>query len=273
MRRRLSVTPAARERWQIQAPALAIAAVAWILLIARSSGSTSAGSCCPILQPGKSITSANIAELFHQSGPSTLVIGWSLMLAAMMGPMLAIPVRHVVHSSLARRRLLFVVLFLIGYLCIWMIAGTFIMAAAIVAPVLSPNHNVPVLISVVILILWQCSPAKQRCLNRGHSHTPLAVFGAKATADVFRFGVIHGLWCVGSCWALMLLPEMLPTGHVAAMAIVTLWFSAERLERPMPPQWRLPKFGKTSRLIVARLRRVTTPRTPIYLQLPGTSKE
>ncbi|WP_167480726.1 DUF2182 domain-containing protein [Mesorhizobium waimense] len=28
----------------------------------------------------------------------------------------------------------------------------------------------------------------------------------------------HGVWCVGSCWALMLLPLLVSHGHVATMA-------------------------------------------------------
>jgi len=79
-----------------------------------------------------------------------------------------------------------------------------------------------------------------------------------------RFGVVHGVWCVGSCWALMLLPLLIgPHGpakaghymplHVAAMLLVSLWIAAERLDRPMPRAWRVRAPERAVRLVCARL--------------------
>jgi hypothetical protein len=52
----------------------------------------------------------------------------------------------------------------------------------------------------------------------------------------------------------MLFPMLLPRGHVAAMAIVTLLTFSERLEHPRPPSWRWRGFGKVSRIVAAQAR-------------------
>jgi hypothetical protein len=52
----------------------------------------------------------------------------------------------------------------------------------------------------------------------------------------------------------MLSPMLLPQGHVAAMAVVTVLTVSERLEYPRPPSWRWRGFGKARRIVVAQTR-------------------
>ncbi|HMG71861.1 MAG TPA: DUF2182 domain-containing protein [Pyrinomonadaceae bacterium] len=68
------------------------------------------------------------------------------------------------------------------------------------------------------------------------------------------FGITHGAWCVGSCWALMLFPILLSDGHFAAMAGVTFLMISERLEQPRPLSWHLRVRGKLMRIAVAQTR-------------------
>jgi predicted metal-binding membrane protein len=72
--------------------------------------------------------------------------------------------------------------------------------------------------------------------------------------DAFRFGFTQGMWCAGSCWALMLFPMLLPQGHVTAMAVVTLLIFSERLERPKPLSWRLRGPEMALRILIAQAR-------------------
>ena len=120
----------------------------------------------------------------------------------------------------------------------------------------SGDSPAPLVLLVLSLFLYEVSPFKQRCLNRGHAHPELAAFGRAADVDALRFGWSHGAWCVGSCWALMLLPLLFARGHLPAMAMVTLWIVAERLERPQPPRWRLRGPSKAIRIILADVNRV-----------------
>jgi predicted metal-binding membrane protein len=82
----------------------------------------------------------------------------------------------------------------------------------------------------------------------------LAAFGAAADRDALRFGVTHAWWCVGSCWALMLVPMLLPFAQAAAMAAATFLIVSERLEHAIGPQWTCRLSGKLLRLLVAQTR-------------------
>jgi predicted metal-binding membrane protein len=176
------------------------------------------------------------------------------MLAAMMVPLLIAPVRHIHNSSFARRRVRAIALFVAGYAAVWMLAGVVLLALALAVRLAVPDSSVPLPLMAMIALFWEFSPAKQRCLNRGHAHSELAAFGRAADIDALCFGLRHGVWCVGSCWALMLLPLLVSSGHVAAMAVVWVWLFAERLDRPMPPRWCLRGPGRAARLAVAQAR-------------------
>ena len=117
-----------------------------------------------------------------------------------------------------------------------------------------PQSYLPAVVVGNVAFVWQCSPVKQRCLNRGHNHRELAAFGMAADLDVVSFGLMHALWCVGSCWALMLLPMLVLQGHFVAMALVTFVMNSERLERPRPVNWRLRFSGKLMRIVVSQTR-------------------
>jgi len=108
--------------------------------------------------------------------------------------------------------------------------------------------------AIVVAFVWQLSPAKQRSLNRCHARPALSAFGSAADLDALRFGSMQGIWCVGSCWALMLLPVLVSGWHVAAMAAVALWLSAERLDTPVPPRWGLRVPAKAARIALAQTR-------------------
>jgi predicted metal-binding membrane protein len=242
------MTPAARERSQVRAPVLFVSAAAWILLV---------------LEPGgmglhahhmARMPDASLDMLLASNPPASLGIGWALMLAAMMAPVVIAPVRHVRDRSFARRRARSIGLFVAGYAAIWMAVGVMLMALAMAVRMYTPQSFAPLAFAAVLAIVWQFSPLKQRCLNRGHAHPQLAAFGRAADAGALRFGWTHGIWCAGSCWAPMLLPLLVTRGHLAAMAAVTLWLSAERLEPPAPPRWGLRVPFRALRIAVAQVR-------------------
>jgi predicted metal-binding membrane protein len=192
--------------------------------------------------------------LLAHNPPVSLASGWALMVAAMMVPLMITPLRHVRDRSFARQRARAIVLFTASYAAIWMTAGIMLLALGLTVLLLNPESSGSVALVTIIVIVWQFSPIKQRCLNRCHAHPELVAFGRAADIDALRFGLTHGVWCVGSCWALMLLPLVVSRGHIASMAAVSLWLFAERLERPMPPRWRLRGPGKAARIAIAQTR-------------------
>lgn len=246
------MTPAARERARVRTPMLFVSAAAWTLLVLQPGGmAISAHHHHSLAMPGMTSSPHLLSAL---NPPAPLMTGWALMLAAMMAPLLTAPVRHLRDRSFARRRARAIALFAAGYTTIWMLGGFVLLSVALALRQIAPASALPLMLAAAIALVWQFSPFKQRCLNRCHAHPELAAFGLAADLDAFRFGLTHGLWCVGSCWALMLLPLVVARSHLLAMAAVTLWLFAERLDQPMPPTWRCRGPNTAARAVIAQTR-------------------
>lgn len=243
----------ARELARVRNPVLLISAAAWILLLVEP-GNMLMLAHCPAMSYGAMPVWASFQMLLATNPPASLAAGWVLMLVAMMTPVLISPVSHIRLRSFTYRRARSIALFVAGYAAIWMALGGVLPAIELAVRLFAPQSYLPAAGVVLIGLVWQFSPIKQRCLNRCHAHTELAAFGAAADFHVLRFGMIHGIWCAGSCWALMLFPMLLPRGHVVAMATVAGLIFSERLEQPMPPCWRRRGCGKAIRIVIAQAR-------------------
>lgn len=183
---------------------------------------------------------------------SALLAGWMLMVTAMMLPKLIAPVHYIFERSLKRRRLRSAILFILAYMSTWLCAGVLMIAVIVQLNLLMPKSYLPAIGLGFIAIIWQFSPLKQRCLNRGHDHRTLSAFGWKADRDALLFGALHGFWCIGSGWALMLFPMSLPEGHNLAMFAVTILMVSEHLEHPRAPRWRVNLSAKLLRILLAQ---------------------
>jgi predicted metal-binding membrane protein len=226
---------------------LTVSAAAWIVLLVepRGMGMIAHGA-------GTAPSLASLPMLLAMTGPGPMAAGWALMLVAMMAPALIPPIRHIHLRSFLRRRARSIAIFLAGYAAMWMVIGGALLAAVLTLQMFAPRPYLPAAGVGLVALLWQISPIKQSCLNRCHAHAELAAFGAAADFDALRFGATHGIWCVGSCWALMLLPMLLPRASIAAMAVIAVFVISERLERPMPPSWRWRGLGKAMRIVIAQ---------------------
>jgi predicted metal-binding membrane protein len=243
-----------RELARVRNPVLLLSAAAWIWLLVDPGGLMMQAHCAATVFGGGLPLPASLPMLLAMNPPASLAAGWGLMLVAMMSPALILPIGHLRLRSFKRRRARAIVLFVAGYAAIWMAVGGVLLAGALAVGWLAPNSYLPAAGVTLLAIVWQLSPVKQRCLNRCHAHTELAAFGVAADLDALRFGASHGVWCAGSCWALMLSSMLLPRGHVAAMALVAVLTFSERLEYPRPPRWRWRGLGKVSRIAVAQAR-------------------
>lgn len=235
----------AREWARLRNAVLAVSLIAWIVLLLEPRAS----SCCSANGAGGSWQ-----MLLAANPPSSLAIDWALMLVAMMAPMLIAPLYHIRISSFDRRRMRSMALFIAGYGAVWMAAGVLIVAVELAAASVFPQSYLPAIIVGLVALVWQASPFKQRCLNRCHSHRPLAAFGIAADLDVLRLGLETGFWCTGSCWAAMLFPMLLLNGHFVAMAAVALLMFCERLDPPRTPAWQWRGFGTALRCLNLRPR-------------------
>jgi predicted metal-binding membrane protein len=227
-----------------------ISLAAWLLL--AFGGSTPALSALCTSGAGWAIPRPASFDLaFPFTSPASLVFRWAVMLAAMMLPVVAAPLRYVRYRSFARRRARAMLLFALGYFAVWMAAGVVLQAVALAALTITPLPlGGP---GLAIAVLWQASPAKQWCLNRCHRLPQLAAFGVAADRDAFNFGLTNGASCAGACWALMLLMLVAGEGQFLAMIAMTLQVFAERLETPAPLAWRWRGPGKALRIVVAQV--------------------
>ena len=241
----------ARQRARVATPILLLSAVTWMMLLVNT-GSVITVAHCPVTDSG--VSPVSFQMLLAMNPPSALTAGWVLMVVAMMSPTVIAPLQHLIERSFKRRMLRSVTLFVLGYAAIWMAAGALLVSATLLLNLIAPRSYLPLLGVGIVALVWQCSPIKQRCLNRLHNHSELAAFGLAADRDALHFGITHGIWCFGSCWALMLLPMLLLEGHLVAMAVVTFLITSERLEQPRPLIWRPRLRGKLMRILIAQTR-------------------
>jgi predicted metal-binding membrane protein len=154
--------------------------------------------------------------------------GWLLMTAAMMLPT-ALPLFRLFERMVQPRRdyAVLLALLLAGYLVVW--AGFGIAAhgldALVHAGVLRSEWlmlNGWALGAAVLALagLFQFSRLKYRCLDK--CRAPFGFIaerwhGPHPGKSAWRLGIDHGLYCVGCCWALMLLMFLVGTGNVGWM--------------------------------------------------------
>ena len=79
--------------------------------------------------------------------------------------------------------------------------------------------------------LFQFSALKYRCLEQ--CHAPFGFVssrwhGRAPSMEAFRLGVDHGVFCVGCCWALMLLMFVVGVGSVGWMLAIAVVMAAEK---------------------------------------------
>lgn len=237
---------------RVRLPLLLVSAAAWLVLVIQPH---EAAVC---MMPSMRWT------------PASLFAASALMFAAMMAPLIGPPVLHVRERSFASRRTRATVLFVLGYGVPWLVASAVLLVAA--SWIVSKESPLLLALTIAAVALWQCSPLKQRCLNRSHAHTALAAFGWKADRDVLRFGLVHAWWCIGSCFALMLLPMLFTRGHLAIMAGMTLWMIGERLERPTPPAWRWRGPMNVIRIAVGQAKMWGGPKPATFRYGPAASR-
>ena len=203
---------------------------------------------------GADLSESNLQLALAMNPPASLIAGWFVMLIAMMLPLLWGALQHVRQRSFPNYRIKTLGLFLVSYGLVWMTAGLILLSTTMLLRLTMPDSILPLLGVVMVALIWQFSPAKQYCLNRCHSLPALNAFGFAAYNDALKFGFKHGMWCVGSCWALMLIPLMVYQGHIGCMLLVTLWLLSERLDRAAVPQWQMRVPVKALRMVIAQIK-------------------
>lgn len=129
------------------------------------------------------------------------LLGWGLMVLAMMLPLTLPRLQWVAFRSLRQRRHRAMLCFLIGYLAPWMLLG---LAAAWLGTVARGQGPLPAAAVFGLAALWMLTPAWRRARAACHRTVPLAPSGWKADRSCMRYGLLIGAPCLASCGPLML---------------------------------------------------------------------
>ncbi len=128
--------------------------VAWSVLALDGSDLTLPAFCSAgTLWAAPLSVSFDLALVFNS--PAKLASGWALMVAAMMSPLVVAPLRHVRDRSFARRRARAMLLFLAGYIAVWMIVGVGLQAMALAARWAAPEPLVCLGVAAATAMWWQ----------------------------------------------------------------------------------------------------------------------
>jgi predicted metal-binding membrane protein len=166
---------------------------------------------------------------------------WAVMMAAMMLPS-ATPI-VLLYAGTARRRpdaggaALRVYLLAAGYLAVWAVFSVgatalqrLLARLLLLTPMMEPATPVAGAAILAIAGLYQLTPLKRVCLRACRS--PLAFLTQHwrtGRAGAFRMGVEHGLYCLGCCWAMMLLLFAGGVMNLAVIIALTVWVIVEKL--------------------------------------------
>lgn len=223
---------------------VAVAAISWAFLIASEAAMTTmtgdgiaARLMALTMAPGEALPYLAAATLM-----------WMVMMLAMMVPA-ALPMAAVfrrIDRGTSPDLDTFILVW--GYLAAWMI---FSAAAAALQWWLHARgflHGMMLIggttLAAALLIaagVYQLTPLKDACLARCRS--PLGFFLAHwrdGRSGAFVMGLRHGVFCIGCCWALMLLMFVGGAMSVTTMAVLCVFVLAERLLPAGPWVAKLP---------------------------------
>ncbi len=229
----------ARERYSLHFLLVSMIIAAWLALWFW--GQSPYGH---YLDHGQLAGSGASGHVGHSHAPTWLaaiffIVGWVLMSAAMMLPTtfpLLEMFRRLTCELPDRSRLLALVV--LGYLTAWLLFGivAHLLGWAVSAMLLQSNWvklNGWVLPALLLGIagMFQFSRWKYRCLDKCRS--PLSFVlghwrGGDMKRQAFEIGIHNGIYCVGCCWALMLLMFIVSTGSLGWMLLLGAVMAAEK---------------------------------------------
>jgi predicted metal-binding membrane protein len=165
--------------------------------------------------------------------------GWTVMTVAMMLPT-TLPIIATFHTIAGSRedRVLLIALVIIGYLAIWASFGVvvyighlFLQLTVDSIPPFKKNIWVAVPSMLLIAGVFQFTSLKYRCLDKCRSPFSFVIEhwqGRNERWNAFRLGVDNGIFCVGCCWALMLLMFVVGFGSIGWMFLLAVIMAIEK---------------------------------------------
>ncbi|HEX5048541.1 MAG TPA: DUF2182 domain-containing protein [Gammaproteobacteria bacterium] len=221
-----------RDRWLVGG-ALAVAVLlswAWIVPMALDMYGSMSGPSAWMMAADRGL--AHHALLFAM---------WLAMMVGMMVPSAAPAI--LIYTAVVRRSddghdaAARAYVFAAGYLAVWAafsLAATLVQSALTALTLVSPMMEItrPVFGGALLVAagLYQLTPLKQSCLASCRSPAAFLTEHWRAgPSGAWRLGLAHGLYCVGCCWALMLLLFVGGVMSLLCIAAITVFVLAEKV--------------------------------------------
>jgi predicted metal-binding membrane protein len=202
---------------------------AWIVVMARDMYGSMTGASAWMMTP-------------HWDAPHLLLLWamWAVMMTAMMlpsaTPIVLLTARAAPHqtteassreaAALAGGYVTVWALFSIGATLLqWALGRMFILN-----PMMEASNRTVAGAFLLIAGAYQWTPLKTACLTTCQS--PMAFLARRwrsGTSGAFRMGLEHGVYCVGCCWALMLLLFAGGVMNLWVIAALTVFVGFEKL--------------------------------------------
>jgi predicted metal-binding membrane protein len=201
---------------RVAATTLAVAAVAWLVVLDQTNGMRSAPGTMGL-------------------GAAGFVGLWTVMMAAMMLPAL-VPV-GVLYAGEGAGRTARAAGLAGGYLVAWAAFGVLaLLASAGAERIAARSETAGEWIGAALLIaagVYQLTPLKGRCLSacRSPMGMLMRVGAFRGRTRHLRAGAFHGGWCIGCCWSLMLALIVLGVMNLWWMVALTVVITLEKLWR------------------------------------------
>lgn len=164
----------------------------------------------------------------------SFLVAWLAMMTAMMFPAIS-PVVKLYGRAAAADRVAPLPFFVAGYIAVWTSIGlpAYVAWRALMDPIGEGRPWAGRVAGIVLVgaAVWQLTPLKSVCLR--HCRSPMSFFlrfGRAVTRPVgaLRMGFIHGLFCLGCCWALMAVLVAFGTMNLAWMAALAVLILLEK---------------------------------------------
>lgn len=182
------------------------------------------------------------APLDASIGPRALalILMWFLMAIAAMLPSAAPMIRTYCEiadtARIKRAPVVHPLVLVAGYLCAWLAASLLFAALTLAVHAGAASGGVfdPVLgvaggLALLVAGLYQFSGLKEACLTK--CRNPFSTLFSNWSAEIFRIfrlGFVQGIWCLGCCWALMLVMFAVGVMNVFWMALIGVFTLIEK---------------------------------------------
>ena len=166
---------------------------------------------------------------------------WAAMMAGMMlpsaAPLLLLYSRAMRNRQALRNPGTRIYAMASGYLAVWAafsIGATVLQrvlaSSSIITMMMEPSHTRTAAILLMVAGVYQLTPWKDACLSACRS--PMALLSARwreGIGGAFTMGMSHGLYCLGCCWAMMLLLFAGGVMNLTVILALTAWVAFEKL--------------------------------------------